>query len=250
MATRQLGVCRIQTFRHLEATTWLLSGLSWTGRRSCVMVTENHAHGETCVFAVVFISVWRGRSCQCAEKWHVPALASAEEERMFGLFFPHLWILPHWSRQCFCRCTFSVLLFQIIVRVFVNALCVIQADTSSFPFYSFSNLKDNNRQHHLPIRVVKFRRREYWWHLRPRPSRQDEDYLTGHVVSSLSGPASGLVPGWTKNIESAQRREATEESETRLDVEPVFPAGGVHGQRLPVHWQGKPCTPTSCCDFS
>lgn len=94
------GVCRIQTFRHLEATTWLLSGLSWTGRRCCVMVTENHAHRETCVFAVVFISVWRGRSCQCAEKRRVPALACAatREERMFGLFFPHLWILSHWSR--------------------------------------------------------------------------------------------------------------------------------------------------------
>lgn len=185
-----------------------------------------------------------------------PALASAaaaREERMFGLFFPSPLNPSSLEPLMFMSLhLFSVLLLPTIARFFVNALCVTQADTSSFPFYSFSNLKDNNRQHHLPVRVVKFsEERILVTFASPDPSRQDEDYLTGHVVSSLSGPASGLVvPGWTKNIESAQRREATEESETRLDVEPVFPAGGVHRQRLPVHWQGKPCTPTSCCDFS
>lgn len=48
---------------------------------------------------------------------------------------------------------FCALPSKTTVRFFVNALCVTQADTSSFPFYSFSNLKDNNRQHHLPVRV-------------------------------------------------------------------------------------------------
>lgn len=85
----------------------------------------------------------------------------------------------------------------------------------------------------------------------PTPFRQDEDYLTGRVLCSLSGPASGCFETeWTENIESTQRREAAQKSETRLDVEPVFPARGVHRQRLPVHWQGETCTPTSPCDFS
>lgn len=83
--------------------------------------------------------------------------------------------------------------------------------------------------------------------------QKNEDYLTGRCVA-LSWPVSGcFISEWTEdrsrrwggNGSSDQRWEAAQTSETRLDVEPVFPAGGVHRQWAPVHWQGKSCATAS-----
>ena len=82
---------------------------------------------------------------------------------------------------------------------------------------------------------------------------KNEDYLTGSCMA-LSWPVPGCVVSdwtedrdrrWSGNWSSNQRRQGAQESETRLDVEPVFPAGGVYRQWLPVHWQGKSCASTS-----
>lgn len=138
-----------------------------------------------------------------------------------------------WNRQCFR------------LLVFVNSVCVAQADVSAFSLRSSNNLKDYNRI------ICPFG----WCNLgensgalcvpAPPPPRlrHDEDYLTGHLLCALPGPACGCFAiERAENIESAQRREAAQKSETRLDVEPVLPAGGVHRQRLPVHRQGKTST--------
>lgn len=87
--------------------------------------------------------------------------------------------------------------------------------------------------------------------------QKNEDYLTGRCrMCHLSWPLCGcFVFVWAEDRDRRwrgswgrdKRREAAQKSEKRLDVEPVFPAGRVHRQRLPVHWQGKSCVTASQC---